>query len=58
MYLLLALLGLCLLGLGLVVKSRGLLPACDAWASHCGGFTCCGAQALGSKGFSSCDSLA
>ena len=25
----------------------GLLSSCDAWVSHCGGFSCCGAQALG-----------
>ena len=26
---------------------------CSAWASHCRGFSCCGAQALGYAGFSS-----
>ena len=31
---------------------RGLLL--PAWASHCGGFSCCRAQALGLSGFSSC----
>ena len=25
---------------------RGLLSSCSAWASHCSGFSCCGAQAL------------
>ena len=24
-----------------------LLSGCGAWASHCSGFSCCGAQALG-----------
>ena len=24
---------------------------CGAWASHCGGFSCCGAQSLGHSGF-------
>ena len=24
-----------------------LLSGCGAWASHCNGFSCCGAQALG-----------
>ena len=32
----------------------GLLPSCGARASHCGGFSCCRAQALGTVGFSSC----
>ena len=39
----------------------GLLP-CGARASHCGGFSCCGARALGARasvvvahGLSSCD---
>ena len=38
---------------------------CGAWASHCGGFSCCGAQALGAwatvvvaRGLSSCSSWA
>ena len=30
------------------------LPSWGAWVSHCGGFSGCGAQALGSLGFSSC----
>ena len=29
---------------------RGLLSICNAWASHCGGFSCCKAQALGQAG--------
>ena len=33
---------------------RGLLFHCSAWASHCGGFSCCGARALGHAGFSTC----
>ena len=33
-------------GLSLVVASRGYLR-CSAWASHYGGFSCCGAWALG-----------
>ena len=31
-----------------------LLSSCSAWASHCGGFSCCRAGALGHVGFSSC----
>ena len=27
--------------------ARGLLSSCDAWTSHCGGFSCCGAWAVG-----------
>ena len=48
-YLFLAVLGLC----------------CGAWASHCGGFSCCGARALGGRasvvvacGLSSCGARA
>ena len=33
-------------GLSLVAVSGAILP-CGAWASHCSGFSCCGAQALG-----------
>ena len=29
---------------------RGLLPSCGVWASHCGGFSCCRASALGHVG--------
>ena len=28
---------------------RGLLSSCGAGASHCGGFSCCGAWALGTR---------
>ena len=34
---------------------RGLLSSCGGRVSHCGGFSCCRAQALGCMGFSSCD---
>ena len=51
-------------GLSLVAVSRATLP-CSARASHCGGFSCCGAQALGTRasvvvarGLSSCGSRA
>ena len=44
---------------------RGLLFCCGAQASHCGGFSCCGAWALGARtsvvvahGLSSCGSRA
>ena len=50
--------------LSLVVASGATLP-CGVWASHCGGFSCCGAQALGARasvvaarGLSSCGSRA
>ena len=33
----------------------GLLSIFSAWASHCGGFYCCVAWALGFEGFSSCN---
>ena len=33
---------------------RTLLSSCDVWASHGGGFCCCGARAPGHLGFSSC----
>ena len=36
----------------------GLLSSCDAQASHCGSFSCHGAHALGSMGFSSCGTAA
>ena len=40
-------------GLSLVLASFlwGLHSGCGAWAPHCGGFSCCRAQALGHKGF-------
>ena len=34
-------------GLSLVAESGGLLSSCSAQASHCRGFSCCKAQALG-----------
>ena len=50
-------LGLCWCsGFSLVVTIRGwLLSSCGTWPSHCSGFSCCWAQALGQVGFSSCD---
>ena len=30
-------------------SEQGLLSSCGAWASHCGGFSCCRAQALGPR---------
>ena len=30
----------------------GLLSSCGVWVSHCGGFSCCGAGALGCADFS------
>ena len=33
----------------LVAVSRGLLLSYGPRASHCGGFSCCGAQALGAQ---------
>ena len=38
-------------------SKRGLLSSC-LWASHCGGFSCYWAWALGCVGFSSCGSRA
>ena len=37
---------------------QGLLSSCNALASHCGGSSCGGAQALGHMGFRSCDARA
>ena len=31
---------------------QGLLSSCNAWASHCGGFSCSGARALRYTSFS------
>ena len=45
--------GSLLLCVGLVAARGAPLP-CAVRASHCGGFSCCGAQALGHAGFSSC----
>ena len=39
-------------------SEQGLLPSRCTWASHCGGFPCCRAQALGHTGFSTCDTWA
>ena len=33
---------------------QGLLSSCSVRASHCGGFFCCGAQALQLIGINSC----
>ena len=51
-------------GLSLVAASGATLP-CGAWASHCGGFSCCKAWALGvwasvvvARGLSRCGSWA
>ena len=30
------------------------LSSCRTWVSHCGGFSCCEARALGCRGFRSC----
>ena len=55
MYLLLGTLGLCCCAGAFSSCSKwGLLSSCNAKASHCGGFSCCGAQALGHVDFSSC----
>ena len=47
------------------LRQVGATLHCGAWASHCGGFSCCGAWALGTRasvvvarGLSSCGSLA
>ena len=37
---------------------QGLLSSCDMQDPHCGGFSCCGAWAVGCLGFSSCGSWA
>ena len=41
------------LGLSLGVVSRGY-SSCSPWASHRGGFSCSGTQALGQASFSNC----
>ena len=41
-------------GFSLVEVSRGYSLLGLHEASHCGGFSCCGAQALGCESFSSC----
>ena len=47
------------------LQRSGATLHCGAWASHCGGFPCCGAQALGAwasvvvaRGLSSCGTRA
>ena len=65
-YLLLAALGLCCCARAFSKLWRaGATLHCGARASHCGGFSCCGAQALGmqasvavARGLSSCGSRA
>ena len=49
----------------LQLRQVGATLRCSAWASHCSGFSCCGAQALGARtsvvvarGLSSCGSWA
>ena len=55
--LVLAVLGLhCCVGFSLVAVSRGTLH-CPVRASHCGGLSCCRAQAPGWPGFSSCSTV-
>ena len=55
-YLFMAVLGLrCCSGFSLDA-GEGAILHCGVWASHCGGFSCCRAQALGRAGFSSCGS--
>ena len=45
-----AVLGLLLLCAGFLQLWRaGATLRCGAWASHCGGFSCCGARALGTR---------
>jgi len=54
-YFLLAALGLCCCVLAYSsCAQQGLLCSCGVWASHCGGFSCCRARALGHAGFWSC----
>ena len=45
-------------GLTLVAASGGATLRCGALASHCSGLSCCGSQALGHAGFSSCGAWA
>ena len=49
----------------LYLQRAGSTPPCGAWASHCSGFSCCGARAVGmgssvvvACGLSSCGSQA
>ena len=47
-YLFLAVLGLrCCAPAFFMLRRAGATLHCSAWASHCSGFSCCGAQALG-----------
>ena len=39
-------------------SKKGLLSTCGSWASYCGGFSCCRAQALGHVSFNSSGSRA
>ena len=39
-------------------REQQLFANCSVWASHCGAFSCCTAQALGHTGFSSCSAWA
>ena len=66
-YLFLAALGLHCCGRAgfFLVVQAGATLRCGAWASHCGGFSCCRARALGvrasavvARGLSSCGSRA
>ena len=64
-YLFLAVLGLLAAHFISLVAASGATLRCGAQASHCGGFSCCGAQALGAwasvtvaRGLSSCGSRA
>ena len=50
---------------GLSLVAAGATLRCGVWASHCRGFSCCGARALGvwasvvvARGLSSCGSWA
>ena len=62
----LAALGLCHCASGfLQLRRTGATLRCSAWASHCGGFSCCKTRALGTRasvvvahGLSSCSTLA
>ena len=45
-------------GLSLVTASGDPLSSCNVQASHCGGFSYCGAQGVGCTGLSSCSTWA
>ena len=58
-YLFLAALGLhCCSGFSIFAVSGVCPPVAGVWASHHGGFSCCGAQALDLAGFRSCSTWA